>query len=122
MTYEQVEDEHHKMVHRLQKSPQKILDEMTASKMGLLNAASKLCSEAGEIMDAVGKWCFYNKPLDIANIIEECGDIEFYLVLIREAILVHRKQTLKANIDKLTRRYGQEYSDQKAIERADKKV
>lgn len=115
-----VEDEHAIMFRELCKSGDDILLAMSPSKMHLLHMASKLCSEAGELMDAVGKWCFYNKPLDVANVVEELGDIEFYLRGIREGVLVHRATVLQANVEKLRKRYGNKYSDTAAHVRADK--
>lgn len=118
---ENLDLEHHKVVKLLCKPGAIILREMTPHRMHLLHMASKLCSEAGEIMDAVGKLCYYNKELDIENVKEELGDIEFYLRGIRDSLLIGRDETLKHNIDKLAKRYSKGYSDKAAHERADKK-
>lgn len=112
---------HSDMVRILKKSPQTILDEMTPSKMDCLHMASKACSETGELMDAVGKWCYYNKALHLQNVIEELGDLEFYMAGIRQQLGIERDQTLQANMDKLAERYkGYQYSDAQAQARADK--
>lgn len=83
--------------------------------------------EGGELFDAVKKWCVYNdaRGLDINNIIEELGDIEFYLEGIRQSLNITREATLHANVDKLRERYEKKYgvlkySDDQAAERADK--
>lgn len=45
----------------------------------LLHAALGCAGECGEIINAVKKTWIYGKPLDVENVIEECGDILFYL-------------------------------------------
>lgn len=55
------------------------------------------------------------------NVIEELGDIEFYLEGMRQQLGITREQTLEANISKLSKRYHSgSYSDTQAQERADK--
>ena len=39
----------------------------------LLHGAMGLCTESGEIMDALKRHIFYGSPLDILNIKEEIG-------------------------------------------------
>lgn len=113
---------HPEMVAKLLKPGAKILASMTPEKMTLLHCASKLCSEAGELLDAVGKLCFYEQKLDRDNIIEEDGDIEFYLEGIRQTLDYIRSTAIQANISKLGKRYPNfEYTNKKAKERLDKK-
>lgn len=117
----QVRPTHPVMVNGLVKPGHVILAEMTPEKMHLLHMGSKLCSEAGELMDAIGKWCYYNQPLDHNNVREELGDIEFYLEGFRQGIGLIRHDCLEANIDKLMIRYPNfNYSDIAAQRRADK--
>ena len=115
------EIKHAEMVDKLIKDPQLIINSLTPQKMLLLHTVSKLCSEAGELMDAVGKHVFYDQPLNINNFVEECGDIEFYMQAARKCLGIIREETLTANIGKLTLRYPNwEYTDTKAKERLDK--
>jgi NTP pyrophosphatase (non-canonical NTP hydrolase) len=76
--------------------------------------------EAGELLDAIKKYVVYNKPIDLENVIEELGDLEFYMEKIRQNLGITREQTLVANIEKLGKRYANGYSDKAAQERADK--
>lgn len=46
------------------------------------------CGEAGELCDAVKKHRIYGKPLDKANIIEEVGDVLWYVVNLCEELQV----------------------------------
>ena len=90
--------------------------------MNLEHMVIGICGEAGEIADGVKKNSIYGKPLDHANIVEELGDIEFYLAGLRQMLGISRYETLAGNVKKLQARYKGGYSDAAAIERADKKV
>lgn len=89
--------------------------------MNLEHMVIGICGEAGEIADGIKKNSIYGKRLDIANIVEELGDIEFYLAGLRQMLGLSRYETLAANVRKLQARYKGSYSDAAAIERADKK-
>lgn len=87
----------------------------------LLHGAVGVAGEAGELLDAVKKHWVYNKPLDKANIIEELGDLQFYMTAIMLVLGLSLEQVLQANADKLAVRYaGLKYSDEAAQTRADK--
>ena len=80
-----------------------------------------IAGEAGELIDAIKKAAIYKKPLDIGNVREELGDIEFYLQGIRNAFGWTREEIELGNYVKLSKRYPKgAYSNQQAIERADK--
>jgi NTP pyrophosphatase (non-canonical NTP hydrolase) len=112
---------HSKMVTTLVKSGEDILAELTPKKANLWHAATGIVGEAGELIDAVKKHVIYNKPIDIQNVIEELGDLEFYMEQIRQGLDITRDETLEANIAKLAKRYeGFQYTDQRAQDRADK--
>lgn len=93
----------------------------TAQVMGL-HCALGVCGEAGELGDAIKKEYIYGKPRDLENIIEELGDLEFYLQAVRNHYGLSRNKIVQANAEKLGKRYASlRYSDEQAIERADKK-
>jgi len=71
-------------------------------------------------LDAIKKSAIYKKTLDRPNVIEELGDLEFYMQGLRSALGITREDTLRHNISKLTKRYGDKYSNQAAQARADK--
>lgn len=113
---------HPEMVARLAKDGEQVLSQLTPPMAHLWHMATGVSGEAGELLDAIKKAAIYGNPLYMDNVIEELGDIEFYLEGIRMAIGVTRADVLQANIDKLAKRYPQfEYSNAAAIERADKK-
>lgn len=88
----------------------------------LVHMLMGITGEAGELMDAIKKHTIYNKPLDTLNVIEELGDIEWYMEGLRVSLDVTREQVLRHNINKLNARYPNlQYTDSAAQERADKK-
>jgi NTP pyrophosphatase (non-canonical NTP hydrolase) len=92
----------------------------TPSQCELLHAAIGIAGEAGELLDAVRKHVFDGQPLDGDNIIEELGDLCFYLEAAMQAIKMKRADIEELNMAKLSERYKDGYSDQQAQERKDK--
>ena len=121
MSFTQTPITHADMVARLIKPGVEILTQLNPHSVNVLHMAVGVSGEAGELLDAVKKFAIYNKPIDVENVIEELGDLEFYMEGLRQAFGLTRQQTLDANIKKLMKRYaGLSYSDQAAINRADK--
>lgn len=90
--------------------------------MDALHAALGVGSDAGELQDAIKKHLIYGKPLDVDNVIEEIGDVLWFLALMSHAVGMNLEQMAVANIEKLKKRYPEKYSDEAAIARADKIV
>lgn len=86
-----------------------------------LHGALGVCGEAGELADAIKKECIYGKAPDRANIIEELGDLQWYIQLIMLMYEITPDEVFQLNADKLSERYvNLKYSDRAAQERADK--
>jgi NTP pyrophosphatase (non-canonical NTP hydrolase) len=112
---------HAEMVARTKKDPCVVLDDLTPDKVDLLHMTIGISGEAGELLDAVKKHCIYNKPLDLVNVMEELGDLEYYMEGLRQVLGIRRDDILAANIKKLGKRYNDfKYSDAQAISRNDK--
>ena len=112
---------HSEMVAGLAKSGHTIADELTGEDAHLLHMAVGIRGEAGALLDAVKKSTVYRKPIDRDNVIEELGDLEFYMEGLRQGLGITREETIQGNIEKLGKRYnGHQYSDQQAQDRADK--
>ena len=112
---------HNEMVKALVKDGATIAAEMTAHDAHLMHMAIGVSGEAGELLDAIKKQVIYRKPLDRENVLEELGDLEFFLEGMRQELGVTREECLEANIAKLGKRYeGMIYSDDAAQTRADK--
>jgi len=112
------------MVTSLAKPGEAILSDLTPDKMHLLHMAVGVAGEAGELLDAIKKACIYGKKLDIENVKEELGDLEFYMEGLRQVTGIERTVTLELNMEKLLKgRYKSgSYSDDQAIKREDKHV
>lgn len=111
---------HSELVLTLVKPGSVIASNITASEADLLHMAVGISGEAGELLDAVKKATIYKKPIDRENVIEELGDLEFYMEGLRQNLAISRDETLAHNIAKLSIRYATGYSDKAAQERADK--
>ena len=108
-------------VHGLMKPGEKILETLTPEKAEILHMGIGVAGEAGELLGAVKNYTIYNKPLDRVNIVEELGDLEFFMEGLRYKLNITREETLESNVAKLSVRYKNKvYTDQEAILRADK--
>lgn len=88
-----------------------------------LHAALGVAGEAGELGDAIKKEVIYCKPLDRKNLVEELGDLRFYIQAVMNLYSVTEQEVLQHNACKLMVRYENlEYSDAAAQARADKKA
>lgn len=114
---------HEELVQALIKPGEKICEELTALQAHQLHMIIGISGEAGELLDAFKKHIIYRAPLDLANVVEELGDIEFYLEGLRQTLNLTRQEVLSRNISKLSKRYGRnglKYTDEQAKNRADK--
>jgi NTP pyrophosphatase (non-canonical NTP hydrolase) len=112
---------HAEMVKTLCKSGEQIKVDMTGHEAHLMHMVMGIAGEAGELLDAIKKSIIYRKPLDYPNVIEELGDLEFYMEGLRQGLRITRDEVLEANISKLSVRYEcLKYSDKSAQERKDK--
>lgn len=111
---------HSDLVKKLLKDPVKVSDTLTIAKANLIHLQMGISGEAGEITDTIKKHVVYNQALDLENLIEELGDLEFYLEGLRQELNLSRLEILEHNITKLSKRYGESYSDLAAKTRADK--
>lgn len=109
-----------KFVLEKTKSGVEIRDSLSPWKCDLIHMTFGVVGETGELLDTVKKYIIYNIPLDRQNIIEELGDIEFYLEGLRQTLMITREEVLKANVAKLSNRYKASYTDEEAELRRDK--
>jgi NTP pyrophosphatase (non-canonical NTP hydrolase) len=116
-----IEAQYGSLVSTLIKDGKDIADNITPLEADLIHSVLGIAGEAGELLDAIKKHTIYKKELDFANIVEELGDLEFYMENLRKALNISRELVLLTNIAKLTKRYPKgAYSNEDAIFRADK--
>ena len=99
----------------------RLFKDLGSERENIMHAAVGVAGEGGELLDAAKKHWAYNKSLDRENIKEEIGDALFYLEAMCQRFGWSLEDAMKANIDKLGKRYGTgQYSDAQAQARADK--
>lgn len=86
-----------------------------------------VCNEAGELMEHWKKAVFMGTGLashDVElrhktklQILEELGDLMYFVTLVMDSIGVSLEEVYAANVAKLTRRYGDEFSAEKCEKR-----
>jgi len=117
------ETKHAEMVQKLAKDGVAIAAQLTPVEADVWHHATGVATEAGELLDIVKKLVIYRRPPSRHHIVEELGDIEFYLAGIRQTFGIQREETLTANMNKLEKRYpGYFYTDERAVQRADKQA
>lgn len=98
-----------------------ILKQLTPEDCNLIHMAMLVTGEAGELCDAIKKPTIYRKTINLENVKEEMGDLEFALQAIRTHFGWTREEILAGNVEKLSKRYPSgRYSNEQAINRADK--
>lgn len=83
----------------------------------LINSVMGLCGEAGEAIDIVKKHLAHGHDLNRGHLIEELGDIAWYLAEAADALDVNLEEVLILNIEKLKRRYPEGFDKQRSIHR-----
>ena len=71
----------------------------------LMHMAAGISGEAGEVLDGIKKTFAYGKPIDRAHLIEELGDILFYVNGMIALLDTSWDEVLTTNIRKLEARY-----------------
>ena len=90
--------------------------------LDMLHMAVGISGEAGELLDAIKKIWVYETCPDWENITEELGDLLFYIQGMANILGIPLQVLIDQNMNKLTKRYPQGYTDQAAIARADKMI
>ena len=76
-----------------------------------------ISTEAGELTDTLKQAKIYGKALDNVNLIEEIGDVMWYMAILCDALDVSFETVWDKNIRKLRARFPEKYTDNKALER-----
>jgi NTP pyrophosphatase (non-canonical NTP hydrolase) len=83
----------------------------------ILNGVMGLNGEAGECIDIMKKHIFQGHELDREHLIEELGDVAWYLAVCCEGLGVSLEEVMKRNIDKLKARYPEGFDKARSINR-----
>ena len=83
----------------------------------LINRVMGLCGESGEAIDIVKKHLAQGHDLDREHLIQELGDIAWYLAETASALDVSLEEVLQRNIEKLQKRYPEGFSKERSENR-----
>jgi NTP pyrophosphatase (non-canonical NTP hydrolase) len=85
------------------------------------HAVLGVCGEAGELADCIKKEIHYGHELDRTNLVEELGDLRFYIQAVMNLYGVSEMELLQHNANKLSARYNKlRFNSIQAAKRADK--
>ena len=91
--------------------------QLIGNEVRVLHAAIGIATEAGELLDALKKQFYYLKIRDPVNIMEEFGDLLWYIAIGLDACGSTMEQAMERNIAKLKARYGDKFSSEAALNR-----
>lgn len=83
----------------------------------LINSVMGLCGESGEVIDLVKKHVSHGHPLNREKLIDELGDVAWYLAECATVLDVTLEEVLARNIEKLKKRYPEGFSTERSINR-----
>lgn len=83
----------------------------------LVNGVMGLNGEAGECIDHVKKHLFQGHDLNRAHMIEELGDVMWYVAITCHAIGASLDDVMERNVDKLKKRYPDGFDKERSLHR-----
>lgn len=83
----------------------------------LINGVMGLCGESGEAIDIVKKYLAQGHELDKEHLIDELGDIAWYIAETATVLGVDLEEVLTRNINKLKKRYPDGFDSEKSVNR-----
>ena len=104
-------------VNEYQKEAMATLNPALNQKDVLINSVMGLCGESGEAIDLVKKWLMQGHELDKEHLVRELGDVAWYLAEAATALELPLEDILRANLEKLERRYPGGFSTEKSVGR-----
>lgn len=82
-----------------------------------LNAALGIAGEAGEVADIIKKHFFQGHELDKNKIVEELGDVMFYIAFMCNLLGVEMEDVAIENVKKLLKRYPDGFDPDRSVNR-----
>ena len=83
----------------------RLINDLGEPSLNLAHMAMGIAGEGGEIVDIVKKNFAYGKPLDTEHIVEEIGDLLFYVNGLLFMIDTSWDEVMRVNVAKLEARY-----------------
>lgn len=99
-----------------EKSRRTLNKELTQNEQ-LSNMCMGLGGEIGEVIDIVKKHLYQGHKLELEKIINECGDVMFYLVNLCNILDINIEDVLIYNHNKLLKRYPTGFEVERSVNR-----
>lgn len=103
---------------RYQRQALRTANDFHTGKEWLCNVGLGLAGEAGEVADLIKKIAFHGHPLDRDKLMDEMGDVLWYLALAAEVLGMSLDEIANRNIDKLWERYPAGFDSVRSRERS----
>lgn len=106
--------------HAMGMSEYQLLAMRTSNTRGvgkLINGVMGLCGESGEVMDLVKKHLYQGHELDGAQLVEELGDVLWYIAEVANYLGIDLGEIAYQNIEKLRKRYPEGFDENRSIHR-----
>lgn len=94
-----------------------ITNDTKAGEAALSNGVMGLCGEAGECIDLVKKHQHQGHDLDLLKLVDELGDVMWYIALTCESVGITMTNVAERNIAKLQKRYPDGFSTEASVNR-----
>ena len=108
-------------INEYQKLGMTTLNKELSNEQILLNGCMGLCGESGEVIDLLKKHVSQGHEVNKEKMIEEIGDVAWYIAEIAYALNVDLETVLTKNIEKLKKRYPEGFSVERSLNRENEK-
>lgn len=89
----------------------------TGAGRSFMNAALGISGEAGEVCDIIKKAVYQGHEMDTDHIVEELGDLMWYVALMAYMCGETLDGVMQKNVDKLWKRYPDGFSTERSVNR-----
>lgn len=83
----------------------------------LIHSIMGLSTEVGEFMDSIKRHLFYGEALNVKNLKEEGGDIQWYIAVLVDILGMTMDELMTMNITKLKKRFPEKFCTNDALNR-----
>jgi len=104
-------------LNEYQKLAQRTANPKLDKEKKLINAALGLGGESGEVQDVIKKHLAQGHALNVEKIVDEAGDVLWYLAELAEVLGTTLDEIAAHNIKKLTQRYPEGFSTERSVNR-----
>ena len=104
-------------INEYQQRAMATLDPKLTERDVLINSVMGLCGESGEAIDIAKQWLAQGHPLAREHLAGALGDVAWYLAEAATALGMPLEDILRANLEKLERRYPDGFSTERSVGR-----